>query len=180
MAPAGRRRVHLDLNRAAPRDAWVLVSAAGTLAYVVYLQTRFHAPLAFVQGERAWEQSAGLHTWLKLALASRIVHPPYGRLDLTIFLQAGLTIAALCFVPLVVRRLGWGYGAYAVCVIAIPALGTKDLGAMGRYLLAAFPVFAVLGGVLATRRRTAAAYFAVSTTLLFIFLVLWAHEVYVT
>ena len=51
----------------------------------------------------------------------------------------------LFFVPAVARRFGWGYAGYVLVVMGIPLLGTKDFMSCGRYLLAAFPVFAVVG-----------------------------------
>jgi len=48
------------------------------------------------------------------------------------------------------RLFGWGYLAYTVVALAIPLLGTKDFMGTGRYVLAAFPVLAAAGHVLAT------------------------------
>jgi len=62
-----------------------------------------------------------------------------------------LTFTALALVPRVYRRFGYGYGTYALFAVLVPALGTKNFFGMARYLLAAFPVFAVLGEVLAER-----------------------------
>jgi hypothetical protein len=52
-----------------------------------------------------------------------------------------------------VRRFGWGYGAYTILVVLLPALSTKSFTGMGRYLLAAFPCFAVAGELLAGTGR---------------------------
>ena len=55
--------------------------------------------------------------------------------------------------PRVWRSFGWGYLAYAVSVLAIPLVGTKDFYGTGRYVLVAFPVVAVAGVLLADSRR---------------------------
>jgi hypothetical protein len=50
------------------------------------------------------------------------------------------------------RRFGWGYLVYTLVVIGIPILGSKDFMGCGRYLLAAFPVFAAGADLLVTTR----------------------------
>jgi hypothetical protein len=67
-----------------------------------------------------------------------------------------VTVAALALVPLVFRRFGWGYGVYCLLVVALPALSTKDFFGMGRYVLAAFPCFAVAGELVADHPRVRA------------------------
>jgi hypothetical protein len=173
----------LDLGRLRGRDAGVLLSAGGLVAYAAYLGSRFGEPLAFeqVSGAKGWEQTPGIHTWFKLALGSRLLHPPYDRLDVALFAQAAVTIAALVLVPLVVRRFGWGYAAYVVTVLLIPAISTKDFGGMGRYVLAAFPCTAVVGVWLAAGRVTrAVVYLGASSVLLLVCLVLYSHWVYLS
>ena len=65
--------------------------------------------------------------------------------------QAVLAIGILALTPRVVRKFGWAYAGYVVVVLAIPLVGSKDFQGMGRYLLAAFPLFAVAGELLAER-----------------------------
>jgi hypothetical protein len=62
-----------------------------------------------------------------------------------------LTIAFACLLPRVFRRFGVGYGVYAAALIGLSALSTKNFFGMARYLLAAFPIFAVLGELLVER-----------------------------
>ena len=57
----------------------------------------------------------------------------------------------MLLVPRVRRLFGWGYAALAAGVLAIAIVGTKDFMGTGRYALAAFPVIAAGGDVLATR-----------------------------
>jgi hypothetical protein len=132
------------------RDGGVLVSVAGLLAWCVYLATTFGNPLAFLAAEAApgWDQGSGPRTWFKIALLYQI----HGRvLDLVAILsvQALMCLAAVLLMRRVWRRFGWGYLAYVLVVIGIPLIGTKDFMGTGRYLIAAFPVFAAAGDALA-------------------------------
>lgn len=144
--------IHLD--RVRPADAGVLLSLAGLGAWCTYLWVRFGDPLAFaaVQAAPGWEQAAGPRTWLKVAFVGELLHGPR-MVALRLLVQALLTLAALLLVPLVARRFGWGYAAFTLAVIALPAISTKDFQGMGRYLLAAFPCFALAGELLAARPR---------------------------
>ncbi len=174
------RRV--DLTRLRARDFGVLLSGLGLVGYMVYLGNRFGQPLAFakVEGAKGWEQAPGLHTWLKLGLGSRIVHPPYGTLDVALFGQALIALGLLLLVPAVVRRFGWGYGAYALAIVLLPAISTKDFAGMGRYGLAVFPCLAVIGLWLERRPAFAAVYFGVSGVLMLTCLTLYSHSVYLS
>ncbi len=171
-----------DFSRLRVRDFGVLLSVLGLVAYVVYLWDRFGEPLAFekVSGAPGWEQSPGVHTWFKLALGSRLLHPPYGTLDVGLFFQALITLGLLLLVPAVVRRFGWGYGAYALVIVLLPAISTKDFGGMGRYGLAAFPCLAVVGAWLERHPRIAPVYLGVSAAVMFLCLIEYSHWVYLS
>jgi len=172
----------LGRKRLEPRDAGVLLSLAGLIGYCVMLAIRFGDPLAFesVAGAPGWQQAPGPRVWLKFAVFSRASHFPFGFSDYTIFAQALLTAVALALVPRVIRRLGWGYGAFTAAIIVLPALSTKDFAGMGRYLLAAFPCFALIGEHLRARRREAAVYLAGSGALLVLCTVLFSRSYYVS
>lgn len=156
------------------RDAGVLLSLGGIGAWSLYLWSRFGDPTLFskIQGAPGWDQGEGPGTWFKVSFFERLPHLPFWLSDsmsgsnthhphpwtesaysLGIILQAVALIGALVLVPYVVRRLGWGYGAYVLTLLLIPLLGTKDFQGVGRYVLAAFPCFAVLGHHLAQRPR---------------------------
>ena len=172
----------LDLSRFRVRDLGVLLSGLGLVGYAVYLWDRFGEPLAFEQvaGAKGWDQAPGPRTWLKFGLGSRILHPPYGTLDLALIGQALITLALLLLVPVVIRRFGWGYGAYALVVILLPAISTKDFGGMGRYALAAFPCLAAVGPWFERRPGIGAAYLVVSGLLMLLCLTLYSHVVYLS
>jgi hypothetical protein len=156
--------VRLHPGRVRLRDAGVLLSLAGLLSWMWFLRTAFGDPLLFakVQGAPGWDQEPGPHTWLKVPWFEKLshlatyVHHPHAHWDeliytLGITAQALLVLGALALVPLVVRRVGWGYALYVIGVVGVPLLGSKDWQGTGRYLLAAFPVFLVAGWWLAER-----------------------------
>jgi len=136
------------------RQAALLVSGAGLVAWMVYLGVRFGDPVAFatVQGAPGWEQSGGPRTWFKLAFFGELYYRDWGTAVL-IVPQALACLAALLLVRTVWRRFGWGYTAYTVVSLAIPIIGTKDFMGSGRYVLAAYPVLAAAAGVLIGGRR---------------------------
>ena len=172
----------IDRSRLRARDLGVLLSGLGLVGYMAYLGDRFGEPLAFekIAGAKGWDQTPGLHTWLKVGLASRILHPPYGTLDVALVAQGLISLALLLLVPVVIRRFGWGYGAYALVVLLLPVISTKDFGGMGRYGLGAFPCFAVIGLWLERRRGWAAIYLGVSGILMLVCLTLYSHWVYLS
>ena len=146
-----------DLFRAVPRVRWreagVLLAGLGLAAWCVYLWTTFGDPLAFatVQAAPGWNQGGGPRTWFKFDYFGTIL---YRSPDLIARLtaQAIMVLLALVLLRRVWRLFGWGYLAYAVVVLAIPVIGTKDFMGTGRYVLAAFPVIAAGAHVLATTR----------------------------
>ena len=146
-----------DLLRAVPdlrwRDAGVLVAGFGLAAWCIYLWTTFGDPLAFstVQAAPGWNQGGGPRTWLKFDYFGTLL---YRSPDLSVRLtaQALMLLLALLLLRRVWRLFGWGYLAYALVVLAIPLIGTKDFMGTGRYVLAAFPAIAAGAHVLATTR----------------------------
>ena len=136
------------------RQAGVLVSAAGLMAWAGYLWAAFGDPLAFVAVESApgWDQGVGPRTWFKVSYLQGLLAGPFtnGRL-LTV--QAVVCLLAVLLLRRVWRRFGWGYAAYAAVVLAIPIIGTDDFMGTGRYVLVAFPVIAAAGDLLATTDR---------------------------
>ncbi len=166
-SPAGDRRV--DWRRARWADAGVLVSAAGLGAWCVYLWARFDDPFAFASAQAAWHQGAGPATWLKFQFFHDIADLRSPRAWVLFMAHPVLTLAAAALLPRVFRRFGVGYGVYASLLIGLSALSTKNFFGMARYLLAAFPVFAVLGELLVERpalRRAALGASGVSLVVL--------------
>jgi len=131
----------------------VLVSAGGLAAFSLYLWARFGDPLAFLTGQEAWNQEAGWRTWLKVQFFDDVTNVSSPLSWLTYVAHPVLTFTGLALVPRVFRRFGRGYGVYVLLLIGLSALSTKNFFGMSRYLLAAFPVFAVAGELLVDRPR---------------------------
>jgi hypothetical protein len=150
---------HLELRRRAgasfrATDLLPLVAALGLVAYMGFLEVRFDDELAFahVQGAPGWDQAPGPRTWFKLTLFESLSKVSiFGAARLLI--HAALTLAALALVPATKRVLGWGYAVYVAAAVGIPAIGSKDFHGLGRYLIAAFPLFVVIATLLANKPR---------------------------
>jgi hypothetical protein len=144
----------VSVRRLRPGDLGVLVSVLGFVLWCAYLWVQFGDPLAFVAAEASpgWDQGSGPHTWFKVAFFGQLIKGNVG-LSVTLAVQALLCLAAVLLLRRVWRRFGWGYLAFCAVVLAIPLLGTKDFMGTGRYLLAAFPVMAAAGDLVATSRH---------------------------
>ena len=165
------------------RHTGVVLSVAGLVAWCVYLAVEFGNPLAFVEVESApgWNQGVGPRTWFKVAYLGTLIKGPYGIAAL-LTVQAVACLCAVLLMRRVWRRFGWGYAAYAVVVLLIPILGTKDFMGTGRYVLVAFPVLAAAGDLLAgTHRRWARPVtLVVCATLLVVLTALFGRSVEVS
>ncbi|CAA9253882.1 MAG: hypothetical protein AVDCRST_MAG50-2390 [uncultured Acidimicrobiales bacterium] len=144
-------RLRIDPRRLRPKDLAVALSVLGLAGYCFYLWRRFDAPLAFVEqtGVPGWDQPPGPRTWFKAYFFEAMQLPQSPLNYVRLGSQAVFTVGALALVPAVIRRFGWGYGVYTLLVVGLPAVASKDFTGMGRYLLAAFPCYAVLGDWLA-------------------------------
>lgn len=133
-------------SRVRLREASVLVSAAGFGLFSLYLWNRFGEPLAFLKvgNSDGWYRSLDLPTITKVNFFYR--WRDYGLNVVTFWLtvQGAFTVGALASVPAIVRRFGWGYGAYTLVAVGLAAASSPDFVGMGRYVLVAFPVFAVV------------------------------------
>jgi hypothetical protein len=160
--PPGRPRSYLPW-------AGVLVALAGVGTFSVYLWARFGDPVAFLTGQEAWHQAAGPATWFKVQFFKDVTDVSSPLSWLTYMAHPVLTVAGLALVPGVLKRFGRAYGVYVLLMIGLSALSTKNFFGMSRYLLAAFPVFAVAGDLVADRpllRRLAPAMSALALVLL--------------
>ena len=117
--------------------------ALGVLGWMAYLEWRFGDALAFVHVQSApgWAQPPGWETWLKLSWF-RTMFPKVA--PLVAVRLGGHALVAVIAMALVVptwKRLGWGYGLYALVVGGVAVASSKDFHGVGRYLMAAFPLF---------------------------------------
>ncbi|HEX2119036.1 MAG TPA: hypothetical protein VHF91_07620 [Acidimicrobiales bacterium] len=151
LLPSGGWRNFVDWRRARWADAGVLLSLAGLAAWCLYLWSRFDDPFAFASAQAAWDQGAGPETWLKFQFFEDIADLRSPGAWLLFMAHPVLTVAAACLLPRVFRRFGLGYGLFATLLVALSAVSTKNFFGMARYLLAAFPIFAVVGEELVGR-----------------------------
>ena len=164
-----RRQEDGEAPRSYRSDAGVLVALVGVGAFSLYLWSRFGDPLAFLTGQEAWDQQAGPATWFKVQFFEDVTDVSSPLSWLSYVAHPVLTVVGLALVPGVFRRFGRSYGVYALLMIGLSALSTKNFFGMSRYLLAAFPVFAVAGDLIADRpvlRRVAPAVSGLGLVLL--------------
>ncbi|MEX1007125.1 MAG: hypothetical protein WD271_04700 [Acidimicrobiia bacterium] len=170
----------LDLRALQRRDLWVLLAPAGLVAWSVWLWARFDDPFAYSTVQKAWQQAEGPHTWFKLTFGYQVLHDSDFGYRAGLVVQALLTLVVLVAVPLVARRFGASYGAYTLAAVALPAVATSNFQGMGRYLLGAFPVFALAGTLLAERPRVRTPVLVGAGTLLVIGAFGFARHWYLT
>lgn len=141
-----RWAVPVSLDRSAFRPSMLgpLLACCGVGAYMTYLGVRFGDPMAFRTNQTVYHPSE--LPLLKRAFVGRWLEvgddPTY---TLTITGQAIVAAVVLCSTPFVGRRFGWGYGLFTAVLVAIPSASTADFMGTGRYMIAAFPVAALLG-----------------------------------
>ncbi len=137
------------------RTAGLLLAPAGLVAFCAYLALDFGNPLAFVQAEYGWGQSPRWSTWFKVSwFRSMARHPWWNAGHAHLVGHAAITVLAICLLPAVFSRFGRAYGVYAAVIVVGAAVATKDFIGMGRYVMVAFPCFAVVGAA-ASRRPVA-------------------------
>lgn len=144
----------LDRARLRLRSFGVLLALLGVGSYSLCLWVRFGAPFAWYTNEQQFHPA--VHDWQHAAVVDVIsswvdrgLSAP--RYPLSVIVQASMVVATLVASPFVGRRYGWGYGLYTALVAAVPLWGVDDFFGSGRYVLAAFPAFALLGEGLSRR-----------------------------
>lgn len=140
----------LRLSNLRPRDAGVLLSGLGLVAFTALLWYRFGDPLAFTRVSSApgWYKAFNLETFLKLHLFRLLGSYGLGVVTFWLTTQGLFAITSLALVPATIRRFGWGYGAYLFVAIGIAFASTREFLGMGRYVLAGFPAFAAAADLL--------------------------------
>ncbi|RJS15672.1 hypothetical protein DRW03_33180 [Corallococcus sp. H22C18031201] len=179
------RRLEWKRERGLKWSLWDLLpvlAATGFILYVLYQWRAFGEPFAFVkvQGSPGWDQQPGWRTWLKLrwfqGFGWHMRLPVFWRLTG----HALVTVGALALVWPTYKRLGWGYGLYTLAIVGMPAMATKDFMSMGRYLLAAFPLFLTLAMLLRERPRVHRAVLVFSAALMVVLAGAFGAGAYVT
>ena len=170
----------IDLRGLRPGDAGVLLGLGGLVAYMAFLWRRFDDPLLFDTVQSTWGQGSGAETWFKIDLMKFVYGEPQLYHTWGLVLQASLCLLALATVPAVTRRFGWRYGAYLFVLVLLPSIGSQDFQGGGRYLLGAFPAFALLGSALAERPRIRHVLLPVSAVILVVYTGMYANGRYIS
>jgi hypothetical protein len=149
-------------------DLLPVLAATGLLLYIFYQWRTFGEPLAFVkvQSAQGWDQMPGWRTWAKVRWAQSFSWGMPVDDFLRLAGHAAFSVGALALLWPTVKRLGWGYGLYTAAIVGLPTLSSKDFMGMGRYLLAAFPLFLTLALLLRERPRLRLAAMALSGVLM--------------
>lgn len=168
----------LALRRLRPADAGVLVSTAGLVAWAAWLWHRYGDPLLFSSVQSEWGQPASPRTWFKLDFLGQVARGDDRIYSYGLVVQALLALGVFLLVPAIVRRFGLRYGAYTAVLVALPVIGSQDFQGVGRYVIGAFPAFAVVGERLAARPAWPRVVLPVSAALLVLGTVWFAHGLY--
>lgn len=162
----GRLRlpVQVDRTKLHPRLLWPLLAWGGLGAYMVWLQIAWGEPMAWYTKQSLYH-AGGPASYLK----EQYFDAPQAGMPLSYVgsttLSVAILVLVLASVAAVGRRFGWGYATLVFLAAAIPAVSLSTFMGVGRYLLIAFPCFALLGEWLVPHRRLAVAGLAVSTVL---------------
>lgn len=174
-----RLPTRLDPTRWSARLLVPLLSSAGLVAYMTYQWILWGSPTRFVS-EQSQYHEAGLQTLLKEQYFAAWGQGFDGRHLATTTAQAVILVVVLASVPAVGRRFGWGYGVYVAGLVALPLVSVSTFMGVGRYLIPAFPCFALLGEWFTRRRRWAALWFAIATAALLVMTFGFARSWYLT
>ncbi len=174
-----RRRAGLKLR---PVDLLPALAGLGLAAYAFFLWVKFDDPLAFahVQAAAGWDQPPGLDTWAKVAWFQTMFPRVAPLVAVRLAGHALATLVALALVIPTWKKLGPGYGLYCLIAIGLPALSSKDFMGLGRYALAAFPIFLALGLLLEARPRVRAGWLTASACLLLVLAFAFGGGAYVS
>lgn len=170
--------IHIDRRAFRTRLLLPLLACVGVGSYMLYLGVRWGDPLAFQTNQTVYHpgnlpllKRQFLVEWRDIGL-----HPTY---TLTVTFQALVAAVVACSIPFVGRRFGWGYAVFIGVLVAIPTVSTEDFMGTGRYMIAAFPVAALLGEWL-SRQRYRWSWLAVSGTTMVLLSMGFARSWYLT
>jgi hypothetical protein len=144
-----RERLRTARQRVRPKDAGVLLSLAGIVTWCTYLYRRTGDAFAFATVQAAWHQPSGPRTWLKINFFRQVWEVP--GFSLRLVAQLVVAVVFVSLLPTVLRRFGVGYAVLSLVLIVIPLVGSGDFQGTGRYLMAAFPIFAAAATVVTER-----------------------------
>ncbi|MEK7831061.1 MAG: hypothetical protein AAB401_08250, partial [Acidobacteriota bacterium] len=133
------------------------LAGIGLAGYMLFLQVQFDDALAFahLQAAPGWDQPPGWQSWLKVAWFKELFPHSSLEVKLRFFTHAIATFVALGLTIPTFKRLGYGYGFYCLIAVGIPAISSKDFHSLGRYIMAAFPLFLTAAMLLESRPKFA-------------------------
>jgi hypothetical protein len=178
------RRVELRLRtgeRPGARDLVPALAGVGAAAYMAFLWARFGDPLAFahVQSAPGWENLSGWSSTLKLDVWHWLVLTPLDSGVHFRLLHGVISVLAFLSAVPMWRRLSKGYAVYVAAAVGMPLVSSRDFMGLGRYTIAAFPVFALLALLLEPRPRLRLAYAVLSALGLLYFTIAFGADVFV-
>ncbi len=163
------------------KDAGILLTMAGVGGYSALCWVRYGSPIAWIEAQEGWNQSPGPATWFKTEFIKDLQMFSHTSHDLVAYLSHPvLTFIALALVPRIVRRFGWSYGSYVLVVVGLSAISTQNFFGMSRYVLAAFPVFAVAAEILVRKPVLRSVWLGLSAVLLVCATSLFARGFYLS
>lgn len=160
----------VDLRRLRSGAAWTLVSLCGLAGFVVYQWVAWGSPVRYIT-EQANYHDFETASLLKAQYFTAWYEGASGSHLATTTLQAVVLAFVLLAVPAVGRRFGWGYAGYVLALAAMPAFSVSTFMGVGRYLLPAFPTFALVGEWLAGHRVARVVWLGMSGAVL----LLWGY-----
>lgn len=156
-----------------------LISLIGLGSWMLYQWVAWGSPLRFVSEQSNYHDS-GRATLFKQQYFEAWYSGFDARHLATTTFQAVLLLAVLASVCSVGRRFGWGYGVFVLGLAVLPSITVSTFMGVGRYLLPAFPCFALVGEWLVTRRRWRVIWFALSGAALLVMSFGFARSWYLT
>lgn len=178
-ANALRLPVVVDRSRWRGRSLVPALSVGGLLAVMAFQWRWWGSPIAFVT-EQSNYHDTGMSSLLKQQYFEAWSQGFDGRHLATTTAQAVLLVVVIGSVPAVGRRFGWGYAVFVLGLAMLPAMSVSTFMGSGRYLLPAFPVFALWGEWLSRRRGLGLAVLAVSGVALAVMSAGFARSWYLT
>lgn len=171
--------ISLDRSRVGPSALIPLLSMSGLAAHMLYCWIAWGSPLRWMT-EQANYHASGRPTLLKQQYFEAWSQGFDGRHLATTTAQAVILVVVLATVPAVGRRFGWGYAVYVLGLCLLPAVSVATFMGTGRYLLPAFPVFALAGAWLEERPRLRAAWILSCTVVVAVMVVGFSRSWYLT
>jgi hypothetical protein len=167
-----RRAAGLSLR---PIDFLPLAAGLGLLGYMLFLRQEFGDAFGFATTQKGWNQLSGLASILKVEALSK-----FKPADLSNpLLHAALAVLCLWLGWRLRHTLGWGYAVYVLIAVGIPFVTSRDFIGLGRYALAAFPVFVELDAWLEAKAGRRTRWLVVSGGLLVFLTLRFANAFYV-